>query len=308
MSVFDKELIINGKAIRSPEQQVWKNMKDIEALQDKIKDAYKTSETLTSASVSVATADTNVGTAEEGWLMTEDGLLFKITGNDGDNVLLQFYADLKGPQGETGPSGASLEIDDTGTSATKVWSSQKTNSKIELISDKGIYYTLVQPTLDGDVYKLNVSDLGNDNTYTWQKYGDLIIYIDGNGNPTELWKCVGLNGTHTVMTVEKIADYSKGKQLYQHNIVIGTTTSKWLMFSITNDSNIEFTISSLWNYFTSKGITEFEKGQGVFGVWSGTMAREMHATANTNEFSLFQSGTTIVNMASETITDNVIPL
>ena len=41
MSVYDKELIINGEAVRSPEQQVYKNMKDIKALQEIIKKCIK---------------------------------------------------------------------------------------------------------------------------------------------------------------------------------------------------------------------------------------------------------------------------
>jgi len=126
MSVYDKELVINGKAVRSPEQQVYKNMKDIEALQETIKPEYNTSAELTSSSVSVALSTTNApsGTTE-GWIITQDGLKFKITGGDETNLLLEFYCNIKGPQGEQGPSGAELEIDDNGTSATKVWSSQK---------------------------------------------------------------------------------------------------------------------------------------------------------------------------------------
>lgn len=131
MSVYDKELVINGKAVRSPEQQVYKNMKDIKALQEVIKPEYTTDSALTSSSVSVAIANTNApeGTTE-GWIITQDGLKFKITGGDETNLLLEFYADLKGPQGETGPSGAELEIDDSGTSAAKVWSSEKVSNEL----------------------------------------------------------------------------------------------------------------------------------------------------------------------------------
>ena len=128
MSVYDKELIIDGKAVRSPEQQVYKNMKDIKDLQEIIKSEYTTSETLTSSSVSVAIADTNApeGTTE-GWLITQDGLKFKITGGDDTNLLLEFYANLQGPQGIPG---AEVQIDDSGTSATKVWSSQKVATEL----------------------------------------------------------------------------------------------------------------------------------------------------------------------------------
>ena len=36
MSVYDSELTINGEAVRSPEQQVYKNMKDIKKLKEQI--------------------------------------------------------------------------------------------------------------------------------------------------------------------------------------------------------------------------------------------------------------------------------
>ena len=101
MSVFDKEIIINGKAVRSPEQQVYKNMKDIEELQAKIRPVFLTSEDLTSSSVSIATSDTNIGEATEGWLITGNSLLFRIDGNDGTTVLLTYACDLNGPIGPT---------------------------------------------------------------------------------------------------------------------------------------------------------------------------------------------------------------
>ena len=143
MSVYDKELIIDGEAVRSPEQQVFKNMKDIKKLKEIIKPEYTTAEELTSSSVSVAIADTNApeGTTE-GWLITQDGLKFKITGGDETNFLLEFYCSIQGPQGEQGPSGAELEIDDTGTSATKVWSSEKVASELSQAGKKYYRHTL----------------------------------------------------------------------------------------------------------------------------------------------------------------------
>ena len=163
MSVYDKELIIDGKAVRSPEQQVYKNMKDIKDLQEIIKPEYTTSATLTSSSVSVAIADTNApeGTTE-GWLLTQDGLKFKITGGDETNLLLEFYADLKGPQGE---SGAELEIDDSGTSATKVWSSQKVAS--ELAQAGKTYYqhnVFLYATRSSYKTRIGVTIINNDST------------------------------------------------------------------------------------------------------------------------------------------------
>lgn len=143
MSVYDKELIINGKAVRSPEQQVWENMKDIKALQLKIKEAYKCAGELNTASISVAKSLTNAGEdVKEGWLLDTVGNLFSITGGDEDSLLLDFYCSIRGPQGETGPSGAELEIDDSGTSATKVWSSQKVAQEVANAGKKYYLHTI----------------------------------------------------------------------------------------------------------------------------------------------------------------------
>ena len=131
MSVFDKELIINGKAVRSPEQQVYKNMEDIKTLFEKIQTWYNCTEELDEEDNTVLRSYTNVpDSASSGLLIDPVGNMFSITGGDETTLLITFYASIKGPQGEQGESGAELEIDDTGTSATKVWSSQKTSQEL----------------------------------------------------------------------------------------------------------------------------------------------------------------------------------
>ena len=101
-----KELTINGKEVRSPEQQVWKNMQDIDMLKSFIKPIYQTTAELTTESTGVLIADTNVpeGT-KNGWILTEDGLFFQIEDSNETSLLLLFLADLKGPQGEDGTDG-----------------------------------------------------------------------------------------------------------------------------------------------------------------------------------------------------------
>ena len=164
MSVYDKELIIDGKAVRSPEQQVYKNMKDIKDLQEIIKPEYTTSATLTSSSVSVAIADTNApeGTTE-GWLLTQDGLKFKITGGDETNLLLEFYCSIQGPEGPEGPSGADLEIDDSGTSATKVWSSQKVAQEVANAGEQLYHHTIQYYRYSASVYTRVIINTTNGN-------------------------------------------------------------------------------------------------------------------------------------------------
>ena len=91
----DEELIINGKAKRSPEQQVWQNMKDIEELQNLIKKVYKTTESLSSFSTTVARSTTNVPEdVKSGWLVDANANLFDITDNNGTTVLLVYYTNV----------------------------------------------------------------------------------------------------------------------------------------------------------------------------------------------------------------------
>lgn len=107
MSVFDKELIINGKAVRSPEQQVFKNMKDIEILKSYIKETYKCVGELDNASISIAKPLTNVPDGvEDGWLLDPVGNLFKITGADDYSLLLEYYSTIVGAKGDKGDNGS----------------------------------------------------------------------------------------------------------------------------------------------------------------------------------------------------------
>ena len=116
MAVKDKELIINGKAIRSPEQQVFKNMEDIAELQEVIKPEYKCTTELSTSATSVAKSYTNAGEdVDSGWLLDPVGKKFKITGGDEDNLLIVFYTSCQGPQGEDGTDGVTPNISASAT-------------------------------------------------------------------------------------------------------------------------------------------------------------------------------------------------
>jgi len=267
MRGFNKELIINGEVYRSPEQQVYENMKNIKELQEKIKDAYKTSEALTSSSVSVAIADTNApeGTTE-GWIMTSDGLLFSITGGDDTNLLLEYYADLKGPQGE---SGAAVNIDDSTTSATKVWSSQKTNNSL----DKGIFTTMVEPTdLGGGAeYRLDYEDAPILTSGIHVKENDLILYIDGDSKVKYLYSVSAVYEEYVYLFKQGEIG---GSTTYLHLInITRTDNSTGFTLTIESTSNTPFTISSLLSWLTDKGIVvdlnEANYNQKVYPVSGG---------------------------------------
>ena len=286
MSVFDKELTINGKAVRSPEQQVWKNMKDIEELKDIIKPMYKATTSLNSSSTTILISSTNApdGT-KSGWLIDTGGLLFKITGGDETSLLITYYSDLKGPQGE---DGAAVNIDDSIESLTKVWSSKKTSDSIKgLISDNsmgnndktysqayigniinnGIWYSTTQPA--GTPATINVVDIvismrGEAYCENTIQVGDMFIYIDNELKASELYKIDDI--TSGVATVTKICDIGGGKQLYLHTIMLeGAISGNPVRchFTIKNDINLPFvktidyvegTNIDLIAWFKSKGF------------------------------------------------------
>ena len=274
MAVRDKELIINGKAVRSPEQQVWQNMKDIEELKENIKPEYTTNASLTSSSVSVALTDTNApaGTTK-GWLLSHDGLKFKITGGDGTNLLLEFYADLKGPQGE---DGAALNIDDNSVSQTKVWSSYQTkgytdskiddlagtnettwsSNKINSLISSGVAWTTTD--IDGDsqiatsaIYLGSIA--ANDPQFGKPKLkvDDLVIYVDGDLKAKTLYRVSSI--TSGSATVTKVCDFGGGKQLYKHNIGLSTAAKpSYVSFTIINDVDTPYTsINDIKTYLAS---------------------------------------------------------
>ena len=278
---------IDGKEIRTESEQVWKNMEDIDKLQEAIKPEYTTDAVLTDTSVSVALTDTNApAETTKGWLLTHDGLKFKITGGDDTNLLLEFYADLKGPQGE---SGAALNIDDTTTSATKVWSSQKTNNEIgnkiqndttgspstsktysqKVISDlesSGIAWTATD--IDGDSkVLLSLIYLGNQTALTNLTLGgkpklkvdDLVVYVDGDLKAKTLYRVSNIDTITAKATLVKVCDFSQGKQLYQHNISYnrsaGGATLRYDIVEINDDPTEINTIALFKQWLTDRSYT-----------------------------------------------------
>lgn len=244
---YDKELIINGKAVRSPEQQVYKNMKDIEELKNIItlEEEYACTIDLATTATTVAKSYTNAGEeVKSGWLIDPHANKFKITGGDDSNLLIEFYASYRGPAGEDGVSA----IDDTGTAEDKVWSSDKTDSEIAKARDKGIYYTITQPSeVLTDVYNLLLSNVANVNSNISIKPNDLIIYINASGNPEEIYKVNSLLAT--TLGLSKVGTYAQGKTLYKHTITIENIAKTiHAVLDIINDNNTSFTISSLLQY------------------------------------------------------------
>lgn len=105
MGIFGKNKY-NVNFISLP-QQVSKNKIDIENLQKIIKQAYKTTSFLTSASTSVDLDKTNITdvTITSGWLIDPTGLLFQISSILDNLVYISYWASLRGETGLQGPQG-----------------------------------------------------------------------------------------------------------------------------------------------------------------------------------------------------------
>lgn len=105
MAVYNKELIINGQAVRSPEQQVWKNTEDIKTLQDRTRDAFRYSGTLPIDSVTCARGSID---ANFGYLIDDNSSVFKFQDGDNNTLLIQYLCNIKGPEG---PSGGTVPVE-----------------------------------------------------------------------------------------------------------------------------------------------------------------------------------------------------
>ena len=88
-------------------QQIQKNKDDIEELRKDIKDCYKCVGELNTESIAIARNLTDIPEGVETcFLLDTVGNLFKVLGIIDDICTIDFYTNLKGPQGETGATGA----------------------------------------------------------------------------------------------------------------------------------------------------------------------------------------------------------
>ena len=247
---------INGKEFRNPQEQLAYNTEEIEKLKETIKDAYKTSSTLTSSSVSDTRANTNVPEGvKSAWLMTSDGLLFKITGNDGTTLLLTYYSDLKGPQGE---AGAAVSIDDNSTSNSKTWSSYKINSAMQsdlnyAMLNYTIFYTSTEPTLNGDYYEIEKDDILNPQGLSNIQYAaKALIYLNSSNEPERIYSIKDMSETspYTIRLVYR--GTFKGKSLFVHNIrLYSSNTFIDCYVRIINSSETQFDKAALRSWLNT---------------------------------------------------------
>ncbi len=324
---------IGDKIYRNEQEQVYQNMKDIEELKSKILESYYCIGELNTASIAVARNLTNVPeNVEAGWLIDTVGNLFKITGSDENGLLIQFYSSIRGPQGE---DGAAVNIDDSGTSLTKVWSSQKTknyadgliiktdpsatpyDSKVysaylvDLWHSAGIAWTTTLPSDSkmslGDVYIGSVQASASSNGDPKIKKGDLIIYVDGNLKASALYSVTNDRDENYDVPVTKVCDIGGGKS-YTHNIKISSGTNDvnyHFNITIVNEDNTPFTYDTFTKWFEDKMTRgqHFKECSGCAHVYSTNYAIDGIALQTGTRYDLFYMS--CYNIANGSWSDNV---
>lgn len=95
---------INNKEFLNPQQQLYENTKDIEKLKADYMPVYSYRGLIDSTTQNtLPRSSTNVPEGVNlGWIMDYTGKLFKITDSSTTTLLIDYYAQIKGPKGDTG--------------------------------------------------------------------------------------------------------------------------------------------------------------------------------------------------------------
>lgn len=233
---------INNNKLNSLPQQVEENMKNIKLLAQYLKEAYKTSLTLSDSDVSIAISDTNATTdTKDGWLLDSIGNLFKINGGDGTNLLIEFYTSFRGEKGDTGDTGATGA---TGADGARGYS---------------LHYASV--SFDSNV---SIYDITNISSNTPIVKDDVVLFKNGYlaiiTNVTEYHIYVNL--------LNYVQLEISGKQQYQHNIIFDINSPATLcnpILEIINDISTPMTIIDIKDYLTAKGYTSIKSAKRFTG-------------------------------------------
>ena len=251
--------IINNKLNSLPEQ-VEENMLNIQKLAQYLKEAYSTSQQLTTSTISITISDTNApSSAIDGWLLDSRGLLFKINGGDGTNFLLEFYSDLKGAQGDTGAQGIPGTDGTDGTDGVDGVNGTSTRYTTEDLNTTIGYATTIlkadiNPNNDIIINDLIISKNGflgkvfniDELSVDVRTLVQLINIIDDN-TPSD-------NTTYSSNKIDTLIA-GAGKTYYKHCIYFKTTGSVMATLKIINQSNTPYDFNSLCSFLYSKGFT-----------------------------------------------------
>lgn len=151
---------IDNKEFLNPQQQLYQNTKDIEKLKADYQPVYSYEGLIGSTEIhTVNRSSTNVPSGVNyGWLMDYTGKLFKITDGSATTLLIDYYAQIKGPrgeqgiqgpQGETGPQGPQGPQGEPGQTTIEIQVVQALPSTGE---EGVIYFVPKQDTETNDLY------------------------------------------------------------------------------------------------------------------------------------------------------------
>ena len=218
----------------SLDEQVEENKHNIDELINIIKEPYTAHVDLGDSSITVLISDTNASNdVVEGWLFSQDGYLYKINGGDGTNLLIEFYAQIKGDEGPEGPEGPEGQEGPSGADGSNGYNFRYFNGNY--VDDLTSYsYNDLTPSLS-------------------LKAGDEILFYDGT-----IARLTTYNNLLQTFTVTKIGDvgFGGGGQLYQHNIYWKYTSLSWEFFiTILSSDNTPFTKNSIIPWLASNGFT-----------------------------------------------------
>ena len=296
---------IGDKVFRNEQEQVQKNMQDIEVLKQYIKEAYKCSSELTSSTDQVLKSSTNAGEdVTSGWLMDSIGNLFTITGGDDTYLLLDFFTSLRGPQGE---DGAAVSIDDSTTSATKCWSSQKINSEFTQVKGMGVVYaTSATPTVDDDTYIFNKTDFITEPLPTWTTIVGKQICQIVDSKIKYIYSVV--SSSESTITCVLIGEVGGGSQLYQHNIMFFDSSTNMISTTLVCDRDTAFNTNDFRQFLNDKGLVGTTSNLPYCGMVSSVLIVGIYYKSTSNQVSITKSNGDSGTFTISGFYDAVIPL
>lgn len=165
----------------------------------------------------------------------------------------------------------------------------KVNSE-ELIeieaTTKGAFLAYSQPTESGDYLIYAPTAIYNTTANTKLAVGDLIMYIDSNNNPTEIYLITGFSGDNLI--VEKKAEYAKDKKLYEHLITWNgeeVLTYGCHSVSIICDKSTQFTATELKQWLSAHGHNYNGNNSSYKNLYGGNVSGNvMYGSGNYYNF------------------------
>ena len=173
------------------------------------------------------------------------------------------------------------------TITTNYFNVSSSNIKLEIqATTKGAFIAYSQPTESGDYLIYAPTAIYNSTANTQFSSGDLIIYVDSNDNPTEIYIIAGFSGNNLI--VEKKAEYAKGKQLYEHLITWNnedTLTYGCHSITIICDKATQFTVNELKQWLSANGHNYNGNNSSYKNLYGGNISGSvMYGSGNYYNF------------------------